>query len=216
MKKFFGIVCVLASFAMAKSYGSSSSSSSSSRSSYSKPTSSSNYSKPITNSYPVKTTTTNSYSSNGYKSSGYSSYNRPLTRTPSWYSSGYSYRFSNSRYSTGYSYYPIYCDPWHGVLSSMIAGAIVTQMVLDNGIRQPIYADGTGGAYTVINGMRVEVAQDMNGNWVQLSPMQTQVSVAQPVATTVVTQNTRVGTIVLVFFLLAIIVALIVLGYNYI
>ena len=62
------------------------------------------------------------------------------------------------------------CDPWHGSLSALVAGALVTHMILENGHRQPIYADGYGSAYTVANGNRVEVAQDVNGNWVQLSP----------------------------------------------
>jgi hypothetical protein len=73
------------------------------------------------------------------------------------------------------------CDPWHGTLSAMLAGALVTHMILDNGHRQPIYADGYGSAYTVVNGQQIEVAQDENGNWVQLNPTQSaSVSYEQP------------------------------------
>lgn len=54
-------------------------------------------------------------------------------------------------------------------------------MIMDNGHRQPIYSDGYGSAYTVVNGQQVEVAQDVNGNWVQLSPnQQASVSYEQP------------------------------------
>ena len=150
----------------------------SSSSSYSPKTSNANtvtY-KPTTASKP--TTTAYKTTSNGYKTSGsyntngssYKSYNRPISRQPSWYSNSYHFHFNSGRYNSGYNYYPIYADPWHGNLAAMTMGALVTYMILENGSRQPIYADGTGSAYTMVNGDRVLVAQDDNGNWAQLSP----------------------------------------------
>lgn len=134
---------------------------------------SSSYNKPV-NSYKTSTSS-NSVSSNTYNHRTYSSYSRPITRTPKWYHDGYDYRFSNSRYNSGYRYYPVYCDPFIGNLSSFVAGAIITQMILDDGRRNQVYSDGMGGAYTVINGQNILLARDENGNWVQLDP------IAQPI-----------------------------------
>ena len=133
------------------------------------------------NSYPTNSPTQSRVNSYPTNTNRYSTYNRPITRTPNWYRPNYSYHFSSPRYNSGYSYYPIMCDPWHGTLSALVAGALVTHMILDNGHRQPIYADGYGSAYTVVNGQQVEVAQDVNGNWVQLNPtQQASVSYEQP------------------------------------
>lgn len=118
----------------------------------------------------------------------YRSYNRPISRTPSWYTPNYRYRFSDSRYNSGYHYYPVYCDPFHGNLSSFVAGALVTNMILANGHRQPVYSNGNGGAYAVVDGGQVQMAQDENGNWVQLDPDQ-QAQVAQQQAQIAQTQQ---------------------------
>lgn len=140
-----------------------------------KSSTSSKYTASSVKSAPTSTTVgakTQNYSNSNSRS--YSTYNRPLTRTPNWYSNNYHYHFHNSRYNSGYSYYPIMCDPFTGTLAGMVAGAMVTNMILGNGNRSPIYADGTGGAYTVQNGANIQVAQDENGNWVQLDPNQQQ------------------------------------------
>jgi hypothetical protein len=127
-------------------------------------------SKPTTTAYKTTSNgykTSSSYNTNG---SSYKSYNRPISRQPSWYSNNYHFHFNSGRYNSGYNYYPIYADPWHGNLAAMTMGALVTYMILENGSRQPIYANGSGSAYTMVNGDRVLVAQDDNGNWAQLSP----------------------------------------------
>lgn len=141
--------------------------------------------------------------SNPGSSIRYSSYSRPITRTPSWYRPNYNYRFRNSHYNSGYHYYPVMCDPFTGALASMAVGAMVTHMIMDNGVRQPVYADGAGGAYTVVNGQNIMLAQDENGNWVQLDPTQDNsgytnqtVVQTQPVAVArpVVVRDNRIGT----------------------
>lgn len=150
-------------------------------------TPSSSYNTPTTVRPNTPTTTSSSYnsrysgstrsvstaqpSSSYNRTRTYSSYSRPITRTPSWYHEGYSYRFSNPRYNSGYRYYPVYCDPYQGNLNSFLLGAVITHMIMDNGNRAPIYSDGVGGAYTEINGQQVQLVQDENGNWVQLDPM---------------------------------------------
>lgn len=103
-------------------------------------------------------------------------YQQPLTRAPNWATPNYRYRFRNQQYNSGYRYVPVYCER-SGVdlLTGALAGAIVTQMILNNGYRHPVYADGMGGAYVVQNNVRVGLVQDENGNWVQTIPLQEQV-----------------------------------------
>lgn len=58
-------------------------------------------------------------------------------------------------------------EPFSGNMSSFMAGAIVTHMIMDNGNRMNVYSNGMGGAYYVNNGMQVPLTAQSNGQFVE-------------------------------------------------
>lgn len=58
-------------------------------------------------------------------------------------------------------------EPFSGNMSSFMAGAIVTHMIMDNGHRMNVYSNGMGGAYYVNNGMQVPLTAQSNGQFVE-------------------------------------------------
>lgn len=96
---------------------------------------------------------------------------RPYSRRPDWYRSDYLYSFRDTRYNTGYRYYPVYCERnGMDLLTGAMAGALLTYMIMENGARAPVYAVGDGTAYANVGNTNVPMIQDANGNWVQIEP----------------------------------------------